>query len=217
MDKDVAFGVELRGLFAALEVEDFGQDVGHEAGIDEEIEAGLAVGGKPDAVEFVSNAFRADFGNQGSGLLEGGPGGGFNGEVEGGGEADGAEEAKMVFLEAGCGLTNGADELGFEIGLAVDVVDERAGFGVVEEAVDGEVSALGVLFGCRKGDGFGAAAIAVGAVGAEGCDFDPAFAGGGDDDDAEVGADELAAGEEFGDLSGVCGGGDVVVFGIAIE
>jgi hypothetical protein len=32
-----------------------------------------------------------------------------------------------------------------------------------------------------------------------------------------VGTDELAAREEFGDLSGVCGSGDVVVFGIAIE
>lgn len=30
MDKDVAFGVELRGLLAALEIEDFGQDLGHE-------------------------------------------------------------------------------------------------------------------------------------------------------------------------------------------
>lgn len=173
--------------------------------------------GKPDAVEFVADAFGADFGNQGSGLFKGGPGGGFDGEVEGGGEADGAEEAKMVFLEPGCGLTNGADELGFEIGLAVDVVDERAGFGVVEEAVDGEVSTFSVLFGSGKRNGFGAAAIAIGAVGPEGGDFDPAFAEGGDDDDAEVGADELAAGEEFGDLSGVCGGGDVVVFGIAIE
>lgn len=97
------------------------------------------------------------------------------------------------------------------------MVDERAGFGVVEEAVDGEVSALGVLFGVGEGDRLRAAAIAIGAVGAEGGDFDPAFAGGGDDDDAEVGTDELAAGEEFGDLSGVGGGGDVVVFGIAIE
>lgn len=217
VDKDIAFGVELRGLLAALEVEDFWEDLGHEAGMDEEVEAGLAMGGEPDAVEFVADAFGADFGNQGSGLLEGGPGSGFDGEAEGGGEADGAEEAEVVFLESGGGLANGADELGFEVGLAVDVVDERTGFGVVEEAVDGEVSTFSVLFGCGKRNGFGATAVTVGAVGAEGGDFDPAFAGGGDDDDAEVGADELAAREEFGDLSGVCGGGDVVVFGIAIE
>lgn len=217
VDKDVAFGVELRGLLAALEVEDFGQDLGHETGMNEEVEAGLTIRGEPDAVEFVADAFGADFGNQGSGLLEGGPGGGFDGEAEGGGEADGAEEAEVVFLESGGGLANGADELGFEVGLAVDVVDERAGFGVVEEAVDGEIAALGILFWSGIGDGFGAAAIAIGAVGAEGGDFDPALAGGGDDDDAEVGADELAAWEQFGDLSGVCGGGDVVVFGIAIE
>lgn len=78
VDKDIAFGVELRGLLAALEVEDFGQDVGHEAGMDEEVEAGLAVGGKPDAVEFVADAFGADFGDEGCGFLERGPGGGFD-------------------------------------------------------------------------------------------------------------------------------------------
>ncbi len=161
VDKDIAFGVELRGLLAALEVEDFRKDLGHEAGMNEEVEAGLTMRGKPDAVEFVADAFGADFGNQGSGLLEGGPGGGFDGEAEGGGEADGAEEAEVVFLEAGGGFADGADELGFQVGLAVDVVDERTGFGVVEEAVDGEVTAFGVLFGCGKRNGFGAAAIAV--------------------------------------------------------
>ena len=115
VDKDVAFGVELRGLLAALEVEDFRKDVGHEAGMDEEVEAGLAMRGKPDAVEFVADTLGADFGDEGGGLLEGGPGGGFDGEAEGGGEADGAEEAEVVFLEAGCRLANGADELGLEV------------------------------------------------------------------------------------------------------
>lgn len=217
MDEDVAFGVELRGLLAALEVEDFREDLGHEAGIDKEVEAGLAVGGKPDAVEFVADAFGADFGNQGGGFLEGGPGGGFDGEAEGGGEANGAEESEVVFLEAGGGFADSANELGIQVGLAIDVVDERAGFGIVEEAIDGEVPALGILFGGGERDGLRAAAIAVRAVGAEGGDFDPAFAGGWYDDDSEVGTDELAAREEFGDLSGVCGSGDVVVFGITIE
>ena len=86
--------------------------------------------------------------------------------------------------------------------------------GVVEEhAVDGEVAAEDVFAGVGgELDGVGAAAVGVAAVGAEGGDF-----GGdvvvGDDDDAEVGADGLGAGEELLDERGGGAGGDVEVFG----
>lgn len=217
VNEDIALGVELGGLVAALEVDDFGEDDGHEAGVHQEVETVLAAGGKPEAVELVADAFGTDAGDEGGGGLEGGPGGGVDGEVEGGGEADGAEEAEVILLEAGGGIANGADDAGVEVGAAADVVDEAAGLGVEEEAVDGEVPAEGVLLGGGEGDGLGAAAVAIGAVGAEGGDLDPAGAGGGDDDDAEVGADELGAGEESGDLGRGGGGGDVVVLGVAAE
>lgn len=96
------------------------------------------------------------------------------------------------------------------------MVDDLAGDGVLEKAVDSEIAALGIFAGRGEGDEFGAAAIAVGAIGAEGGDFDVVtmvF----DDDDAEVGADLIAFGKEGEDLGGGGGGGDVVVFWFAIH
>ena len=62
--------------------------------------------------------------------------------------------------------------LRFKIFLAVDVVDDLFGDGVVEQAVDREVAALGVVLGGGERDAVGVAAVAVGGVGAERGDFD---------------------------------------------
>ena len=123
----------------------------------------------------------------------------------------------MIFLESCGGITDGAENVGVEICLATDVVDEGAGFGVKEEAVDGEVATLRVFLRGGEGDGLRAASVPIRAVGAESGDLDPAATGGRNDDDAEVGADELAAGEECGDLGWGGGGGDVVVLRFAIQ
>lgn len=122
----------------------------------------------------------------------------------------------MVFFKAVFGDADGAEQAHAKVHLAVDVIDDLIGERVEEEAVDGEVAALGVEFGCGVGDAVRTAAVAVAAVAAEGGDFDmdvvPAH-----DDDAEVGTHGLGAGEEFHDLLGRGAGGDVEIFGFAAE
>lgn len=144
---------------------------------------------------------------------DGGGGFGLDIEREAGGEADGAEEAEVVFGEAGGGVADGADEFVVEVVAAVDEVEDLVGAGIEEEAVDGEVAAGGVAGGvCFELDGLGMAAVGVRSIGAEGGDFDAM-----EEDDAEVGADGFGAGEELGEFGGAGRGGDVEVFGLAAE
>jgi hypothetical protein len=98
---------------------------------------------------------------------------------------------------------------------------DLAGEGVEEHTVDGEVAAEGVFTGRREDDLVGAAAVGVGAVGAEGGDLDAEVAGVGagaeDLDDAEADADGDGAAEEALDFVGAGGGGDVEVLGDEAE
>ena len=59
-----------------------------------------------------------------------------------------------------------------EVVLAADVVDDLVGERVVEQAVDREVAALGVVLGVGERDAVGVAAVAVRAIGAESGDLD---------------------------------------------
>lgn len=161
MDVDVALGVPLWRLFAADEVEKFGEEAAGEAGLGEEIEAASAVVGDDDFGEFIADAFGGNLAEERGAVMEGGLEIWSEFEAGGDGEADGAEEAEGVFLEAGGGVADSAEDSGFEVSLAAYEVDDFVGEGVLEEAVDGEVAALGVFFRGRKFDGFGSAAIGV--------------------------------------------------------
>lgn len=146
-------------------------------------------------------------------VANGGAGLRFDFEFESGGEADGPEQAEVIFGEPGFGVADGANEFAVQVGLAVDVVDDGLGLGVVEEGVDGEVAAGGVFGGIGfEGYCLRVAAVGVGAIAAEGGDFDAV-----PEDDAEVGADEFSAYEEFRKFIGTGIGGNVPVFGLAGE
>jgi len=120
----------------------------------------------------------------------------------------------VVFGEAFFGVADGAEAFGGDVLLAADKVEDFFGDGVEEEAVAGEIAALGV-FGCGgEADGVGVSAVGVDAVGAEGGDFGLEFFMA-DEDDAEGGADFLAAGEDGDDFFGFGGGGDVVILGFS--
>ena len=210
VDEDVAFGMELRGLLAAFEFFDLGEDFFEESALVEEVEAADAVRVGDDFDEFLADAFGADGVDVGGVNADGVPRGGFDLVVETGGEADGAEEAEFVFAEAGGGIADGAEGPGFEVGLAADEVDELVRDRIVEHAVDGEVAAVGVFLGRGEGDHLGTASVDVFVVGAEGGDLEGAAVFH-DQDDAEVGADGLGVGEKFLHLGGFGGGGDVIV------
>ena len=129
VDKDVAFGVELRGLLDAFHVGDLGQDLDEKIGFIQKFEcaAGLALG--QHFGELVADALAADGVNARGELANGGERVGFDGVAEARGEADGAQQTKLIFVEAAVGIADGADEPRVEIGQAVDVIEESFAHG----------------------------------------------------------------------------------------
>ena len=88
------------------------------------IEAAGGIGAGKNFNELIADAFGGDDFGIGGESAKGFPGGGFDGEAELDGEANSAKEAEAVFGKAGEGIADGADLLGSEIGLAVDVVEK---------------------------------------------------------------------------------------------
>jgi hypothetical protein len=66
--------------------------------------------------QLVADTFTADGMNARGENADGGMGSGFDFKSEARGEADGAQEAKLVLLEASAWIANGADCSGIEIG-----------------------------------------------------------------------------------------------------
>ena len=209
---DVALGVPHGVLRAAAQGRELGEEGLQKAALGQQIQGSVGARGLAEgAQELGADALGADAG-EGVGLgLQRGPGGRLNGPPADGGEADGAEQAQAILAEAAHGVAHGADDAGAEVAQAADEVDDAPLKRVVEEGVDGEVAALGVVLGGVVGDALGVAAVLVAAVGAEGGDV----VGDGvleDEHDAEALADAHALrGEEGRDLLGRGGGGDVDV------
>lgn len=105
--------------------------------------------------------------------------------------------------------------------MSADEIEHSLADGVEEHPVDCEVAALGVFFGGAEADRFGASAVEVLPVAAEGGDFDlsVSFGGPGDHDDAEGGSDGngTAFAEGADDVIRESIGSDVVVFGFFTE
>ena len=151
-----------------------------EAGGVEKLEGAAGVAFGEHEGEFVADAFEADLVDLGGGVADGGHGAGLDGEVEAGGETDGAEHAELVFGEAQGRVADGSEDLRCEVGAAAYVVEcgccgiagRFVDGGVEQHAVDGEVAAEDVFTGVGgELDCVRAAAIAIGSVVAEGGDF----------------------------------------------
>lgn len=198
----------------------FGPQMGQQAADLEHFEGlgGVWVG--PQQAEFLSYAFGADVDDPGGQLLDGVECIGIELEAEPDGEPDGSEHAEVIFLEPGGGLADGSDDLALEVIESTDVVEDLILEGVVEESVDGEIAALGVLSGRAELDGVGVSAVGVGFIAAEGGDFDVTGRFGSQDgDNAEGGPDGQSAAvtEDLSDLFGGSAGSDVIIVGAASE
>ena len=173
------------------------------------IEAAGGIGAGKNFNELIADAFGGDDFRIGGESGKGFPGGGFDGEAELDGKANGTEEAEAVLGKAGEGIADSADLLGSEIGLAVDVVEKFVFEGIKKHAVDGEVAPLGIFLRGGEGDGGGAATVEVGAVDAEGGDFKNVVVEA-EADDAEGFALGIGGfGEKGLDLVGGGRGGDI--------
>ena len=217
VNPDVAFRMKLGRLGNALESGDLRKDVGEQMRGLEKFETATSGAFGEELGEFFANAFGGDFVNSRGVPSNGDEGVGLDGVGKTSGEADGAEHTELVFGETDRWITDGADEAGVEIGATVDVVEDFAGIVAHEQAVDGEVATGDVfLGGGGVYDGIGVAAVGIANVFAKGSDLDlEAIAG--NENDAEMGADADAAGEEGHNAVGSSVGGDVVIRGIAMQ
>lgn len=216
VDEDVALGMELRGLLAALERLDLGQQLAQESARIEQVEAAHPAGVGEDLHQLVADALGAHDMDLRGEVADGRPCIRLDLEAEPGGEADAAQDAQLVLLEALARIPDGADDARLEIGAAADVVDHAFLDGIVEKAVDREIAPPGIALGIGKGDGFRVASVAVLAIGAEGGDF--VFTAILEhDNDAELRPDRHGAREQALDLFRPGAGGDVIVLGLRAE
>jgi hypothetical protein len=125
-------------------------------------------------------------------------------------EPDGAQQPEAVLAETPGRLADGAYEPGREVLLSADEVEDRAGLGILEHAVDGEVAATGIGLGVGVPNPCGMAAVEHADILAEGRDLEGVSLLA-NQDDAERRADEDRLGEERLDLVRAGGGGEVIV------
>ena len=122
-------------------------------------DAGLvreADGTKGGAADEKSLDFLAEAGDGGVGKLGGVTADGLevgrtDVEVKLGGEADGAHHADGVFAETNVGVADGTDTARLEVAEATYIVDDGEVIDVVEESVDGEVTAKGIFLRGTEG------------------------------------------------------------------
>lgn len=170
--------------------------------------------------DFFTDAFAADRVNVLLEVSDGLVSAGVDGEVKAGRETDGAKHAEMVFSEALTGIADGAKDPGVDIAPTSDEIMDDAHAsgrfarrqGIEEEAIAGEVAALGIFLGASEADSVGMSAIGICAVLAEGGDFDVKLPLPNKNDPKGC-PDLLATREKAEDIVGAGGGGNIVILG----
>ena len=216
MDEHIAFGVEVRRLFAAFHVCHLGQQDFQQAAGVKQIKSPDARGMGENFHQFVAKAFRADDGDLWRHLADGLPSFLFDLETEGCAEANAADEAQFVFGKTLLRVPDAAEDACLQVRLATDIVDDLFFYRIVEKAVDREVAPLGIAFGCCEGNRLWMSAVLVSAVRAEGgyLKFEVILK---HDNHAECCPHRYCAGEEALHLLGLGTGGDVDVVSFLAE
>jgi hypothetical protein len=200
--EDVALGMELRRLLDAAHGLNLGQHHGQQAQVAQQAEGAGGLGGfQQHAVELLLDALGADAGQLRRGDADGGGGARLNGVAEHGREAHGAQQAQVVFGEAGGRISDGAQDARGQIGLAAHMVHHLVGDRIIEQPVDGEIAALRILLRGGEDHAGGPTPIGVVDVLAEGRHFKGVVVAG-DLDDPESLAEGAAVGEQLLDLLG---------------
>src|SRR5262245_38434969 len=169
--------------------------------------SGLAFGKDPQ--KLFTNTFDTDLPDLRSHLADGIPGRGLDGITEACSKPDGSQNTKLVLFETLAWITNGADDLCFDIVLARNIVDNKIFDGIEKQPVDRKIPPQDVGSGVCKYYTGRAPAIDIGFVGTKGGDFEWVAAMD-HQDDTELCPDRLGARKEFHDFLGARAGGDVI-------
>ena len=98
-------------------------------------------------VEFVANALTADLANICCESLDGGKSLGLNFVAQAGCKTDCAQHAQFVFGESLLRIADGANDVVFQVGLTMNVVEDLFLDGIEQQPVDGEVAPLDIFLG----------------------------------------------------------------------
>ncbi len=142
--------------------------------------------------------------------------GALNVKAEAASEADSADHPEPVFFDPLMGIADGADDFGFEIDAAVDIIEDLFSEGVVEHPIDGEVAAVGIFSGCGEFNAGGSAAVMIVEIASKGGDFILVPVDD-DDEDPKGNADGDGMGKEGLDGLGRGVGRDVDVVGRVVQ
>src|SRR5258708_30411559 len=127
-------------------------------------------------------------------IPDGGKRGRLNGVAESRSETDRAQHTQLVFGKALSGITDGADDFGFQILPSADEVEDLVADRIKQHAVDGEIAAGYVFSRILTETHFvRMAAIGVANVTAKGCGFYVSLWGG-NEHDAKLRSDRVGLG-----------------------
>src|SRR5580704_86460 len=137
----------LRRLVDAVHCRQFGKDFLEQAGFIQKLKTGAGGTLGEQFGKLLADALSGDNPNFGGMFTDSPKGSRLNGVAEASGKADCPKHAEFVFPKAAVGVANSADDMGLEILLACDEIEDFSGVVAHQEAVDGEVAALNVFFG----------------------------------------------------------------------
>lgn len=185
----------------------------------EEFPSRISVGMFEDTGQFVSDSFAANEADTGCGLNDRSEGVGFDFKFISGGESYSSKHPQTVFADSIGWVSDCSEGFRPQVGLSADEIDHEVFKWIEEQAVDGKVASLCVLFGGSEFDPIRSSSVRVGAVGSECGHFDLAFLfrdSALDEDDAESFSDRLGMRfpECTADLLGRGVGSDIEIFGL---
>ena len=128
-----------------------GQECAEDASLMGEADGAEGGATNKQALNFLAKARDGSIGKFGGVTADGLEVGGADVKVELGGEADGAHHADGVFAETNVGVADGTDTARLEVAEATYIVDDGEVIDVVEESVDGEVTAKGIFLRGTEG------------------------------------------------------------------
>src|SRR6185312_6618259 len=173
----------------------FGKNIEEKAGCIQQFKSAPGAAFGQNARDLVSNALSRNAFDIGVKIADGVECGGIDFEAEAGGEAHGAQHAKVVLAKSFKWIADRPDDAVIEVGAASNIVDYFAAFRVHEKRVDCKVAAENVV--ARIGfmrDRFGAAPVAICVIAAEGSHLNRSRIGGvfsGNQHDSELRPYEL--------------------------
>ena len=217
MNENIALRVKLRRLLAALQRQDFRQDVLHQAGVHQQVKAAHAVLVQHDFDELIADALDAHAGDFIRQAAHRFPGGMLDVKTEHRGEANCPHQPQPVLLETLRRHADGSQQAHLEVFFTSHIIDDLLCQRIVKKAIHREVTPLGIHLRRGKGHAVRSATIRVAPITAKRGHLDETMLSGPHHHHAEVRSHGLRPREKLHDLLRSGTGGHIVVLRLAAQ